>query len=82
MAKQPKPPRGPRNLKAGGFTNGLWRLEERAARLAALRAERDRAAKNGDLAEALILNDKVKDFKSERTKAYWKYNDRRFGRRI
>jgi hypothetical protein len=25
----PKPPKGPRNLKAGGFTNSLWRLEER-----------------------------------------------------
>jgi hypothetical protein len=24
-----KRPNGPRNLKAGGFTNGLWRLEER-----------------------------------------------------
>jgi hypothetical protein len=31
MIKRPKPPRGPRNLKAGGFTNGLWRIEERAA---------------------------------------------------
>jgi hypothetical protein len=27
-----KKPNGPRNLKAGGFTNGLWRLDERAAR--------------------------------------------------
>lgn len=24
-----KRPNGPRNLKAGGFTNALWRLEER-----------------------------------------------------
>ena len=23
-------PNGPRNLKAGGFTNALWRLEERS----------------------------------------------------
>ena len=28
-----KRPNGPRNLKAGGFTNGLWRLEERERKL-------------------------------------------------
>jgi hypothetical protein len=28
--RRARPPKGPRNLKAGGFTNGLWRLEERA----------------------------------------------------
>jgi len=64
MTKQPKPPRGPRNLKAGGFTNGLWRLEERrAALLVKLRSDRDAAAARGDHAEALILNDRIKDLK-------------------
>ena len=28
-------PNGPRNFKAGGFTNGLWRLEEREAAIRA-----------------------------------------------
>lgn len=32
MRRKPEPPRGPRNLKAGGFTTGLWRLEERSKR--------------------------------------------------
>jgi len=64
MAKQYKPPRGPRNLKASGFTNGLWRLEERReALLTKLRADRDAAAARGDHAEALILNDRIKDLK-------------------
>lgn len=64
MKKSPKPPRGPRNLKAGGFTNGLWRLEERKnALLKKLRSDRDFAAAHGDHAEALILNDRIKDLK-------------------
>jgi hypothetical protein len=64
MVKQPKPPRGPRNLKAGGFTNGLWRLEERReALLKKLRADRDFAAEHGNHAEAMILNDRIKDLK-------------------
>lgn len=65
MIKQPKPPRGPRNLKAGGFTNGLWRLEEhkRNSLLTKLRRDRDAAAARGDHAEALILNDRIKDLK-------------------
>jgi hypothetical protein len=25
--KKPVPPKGPRNLRKHGFTNGLWRLE-------------------------------------------------------
>lgn len=59
-----KKPNGPRNLKAGGFTNGLWRLDERReALLAKLRADRDTAAARGDHAEALILNDRIKDLK-------------------
>jgi hypothetical protein len=29
--RKPKPPKGPRNLKKHGFTNALWRLEERDA---------------------------------------------------
>lgn len=66
MSKQPTMPRGPRNLKAGGFTNGLWRLEARdkTALLNKLRRERDFAASHGDHAEALILNDRIKDLKS------------------
>jgi hypothetical protein len=27
--RRPIPPKGPRNPKKHGFTNGLWRLEER-----------------------------------------------------
>jgi hypothetical protein len=29
-SRKPVPPKGPRNLKKHGFTNGIWRLEERA----------------------------------------------------
>ena len=66
--KQPKPPRGPPNLKAGGFTNGLWRLQERKeALLTKLRTARDEAAALGDHAEALILNDRINDLKSGAT---------------
>ena len=27
---KPRLPKGPRNLKAGGFKTGLWRLDERS----------------------------------------------------
>jgi len=63
-----KQPRGPRNLKAGGFTNGLWRLQERKeALLTKLRADRDFAASHGNHADALILNDRINDLKSGST---------------
>lgn len=45
-----KRPNGPRNLKAGGFTNGLWRLEERDRAAAANRERRRRVARREGLA--------------------------------
>ncbi|WP_316397354.1 hypothetical protein [Bradyrhizobium sp. 33ap4] len=66
VVNYPKAPHGPRNLKAGGFTNGLWRLQERRdALLAKLRANRDEAAARGDHAEALAINDRIKDLKDK-----------------